>query len=160
MKNACTSERTYSIRELADRFDVTSRALRFYEQKGLLNPQRRGSTRIYSAADRAKLVLILRGKRVGFSLEDIKEMMEIENVRDLTPAQAERYLDKFRVRIDALKAQREDIAESISELEAGCLWLEERIANREPSDDIKRRARAFEQLADARLSQWPGGHGQ
>ena len=70
----------YSIRELADRFDVTARTLRFYEQKGLLSPSRRGATRIYSATDAARLDLILRGRRVGFSLEEIKEMQEIESL--------------------------------------------------------------------------------
>ena len=160
MKTACLTERTYTIRELADRFGVTARTLRFYEQKGLLNPERIGSARIYSAADRARLDLILRGKRIGFSLEDIKEMMDIESLDSRSNDQLQRALTRFRDRISTLQVQREDIDQSISDLEAGCLWLEERLADREPSDDIKIRARAFEQLAAARLEQWTGGHGQ
>ena len=79
----------FSIRDLAETFDVTPRTLRFYEQKGLLTPKRRGSTRLYTAADRARLVLILRGKRVGFSLDEIKEMLDLEALEDLDTAGAQ-----------------------------------------------------------------------
>lgn len=145
----------YSIRELAETYGVTARTLRFYEQKGLLNPRRRGATRLYSAADRARLVLILRGKRVGFTLDEIKEMMDLEALNERGPAHLEDSILRFETRIDDLKRQREDIEASITELEAGISWMRERLANREPSEDIKRRARAFEALASARLTQWP-----
>lgn len=160
MTGPCHTDKTYTIRELADRFDVTARTLRFYEQKGLLSPERKGSTRIYSAEDRARLILILRGKRVGFSLEDIKEMFEVQSLDESSHEKLQRSLDKFRARISALEIQRQDIEDALGELQAGCAWLEERLANREPSDDIKHRARAFEQLAAARLDEWTGGHGQ
>jgi len=148
----------FTIRELAERFDVTPRTLRFYEQKGLLNPRRRGATRLYSAADRARLALILRGRRVGFSLEDIRDMLEIETLDSRSHDQMQRALARFRERIAVLKRQRDDIEASIEELDAGCRWLEERLANREPPEEIKRRARAFEALAAARLTQWAAGH--
>jgi DNA-binding transcriptional MerR regulator len=71
------TNRSYSITELATDFDITTRTIRFYEEKGLLNPQRKGQTRIYSAADRIKLKLILRGKRLGLSLEESKDIIEM-----------------------------------------------------------------------------------
>ena len=66
---------TYSISELAKEFDITTRSIRFYEDQGLLTPQRQGQTRIYSKRDRVRLKLILRGKRFGFSLEDIRQLL-------------------------------------------------------------------------------------
>ncbi|KAA5805011.1 MerR family DNA-binding transcriptional regulator [Alkalicaulis satelles] len=143
-----------SIRELAERFGVTARTLRFYEQKGLLKPARRGATRLYTAADRARLELILRGRRVGFSLEDIREMLEIEQLDHGSRAHMELALERMRERVSVLERQRDDIDSALSELHAGCRWLEERLADREPPEDIKRRARAFEALAAARLTQW------
>lgn len=147
----------YTIRELADRFDVTARTLRFYEQKGLLCPKRRGSTRVYSAADAARLDLILRGRRVGFSLEEIREMQEIERLDEGSRGRLEAALGRFRNRIDTLERQRRDIDYALAELNAGCRWLEEKLADRDPPEDIKRRARAFEALAAARLNDWTEG---
>jgi len=152
-----TGKAQYTIRELADRFDVTARTLRFYEQKGLLTPKRRGSTRIYSAADAARLDLILRGRRVGFSLEEIREMQEIESLDAGSRRRLEAALARFKERIATLERQRRDIDYALAELNAGCLWLEEKIADRDPPEDIKRRARAFEALAAARLNDWTEG---
>ena len=146
----------FTIRDLAVEFDVTARTLRFYEQKNLLAPIRRGSTRIYSATDRARLALILRGKRVGFSLDEIREMLELEAITTGDPTALMAMLRRFRERIAALETQREDIDAAITELESACVWMEERIADREPSDDIKHRARAFEALAAARMNSWTG----
>lgn len=146
----------YTIRDLAGAFDVTPRALRFYEQQGLLAPTRRGAARLYTAADRARLALILRGKRVGFSLSDIKEMLDLEAMGQSSRAHLQSSLTRFRARIADLERQRDDIDDAIAELEAGCAWMTERLADREPSEEIKRRARAFEALAEARLSQWHG----
>ncbi|TRO96809.1 MerR family DNA-binding transcriptional regulator [Glycocaulis profundi] len=156
MAQTAPSETLYSIRDLAESFGVTPRALRFYEQQGLLSPERRGAARLYTPADRARLALILRGKRVGFALSDIKEMLDLEATEPLGPAHMTATLSRFRERISDLERQREDIDAAISELEAGCLWLEDRMARREPPEDVKRRARAFEALAQARLSQWHG----
>lgn len=146
----------FTIRDLAETFDVTPRTLRFYEQKGLLNPTRRGATRLYSAADRARVALILRGKRVGFSLDEIKEMLDLEQLDQRGTAHLEDSLTRFKTRIADLKRQRDDIEAALAELEAGCAWMENRLANREPPEDIKRRARAFELLAAARLTPWTG----
>ena len=150
------SASSFSIRDLATEFGVTARALRFYEQKGLLHPDRRGAQRIYSAADRARLALILRGKRVGFSLDEIKEMLDLEAIDSCGHAHLDESIKRFRSRINDLRRQREDIDAAIGELEAGCRWMEERMADREPSDELKRRLRAFEALAEARMNAWTG----
>jgi DNA-binding transcriptional MerR regulator len=156
-----TRKAEYTIREIAERYGVTARTLRYYEQEGLLHPRREGAKRLYNKADRARLELILRGKRVGFALEDIKEMLDVQLLGKGTNRDAlQKSIDRFGERIDALKQQRADIDESISELSAGKRWLEERLADREPSDDLKRRARAFEALAQARLTQWETGAGE
>ena len=83
-KDRSNRDRTYSITELCREFDVTPRTLRFYEQKGLLHPARRGWTRLFSYRDRARLQLILRGKKVGFALEEIKEIGKGSVNRGLT----------------------------------------------------------------------------
>ena len=79
--------RTYSIRQLSKEFDVTARALRFYEDKGLISPERKGQTRLYSPRDRARLQLILRGKRLGFSLVEIHEILDLYTPKDHGAAQ-------------------------------------------------------------------------
>ncbi|RYF99061.1 MAG: MerR family DNA-binding transcriptional regulator, partial [Caulobacteraceae bacterium] len=81
------AERTYSIRQLCQEFDVTPRSLRFYEDKGLLFPAREGLNRVYSHRDRARLILILRGKLVGFSLNEIGEMLDLYDEDDTHASQ-------------------------------------------------------------------------
>src|ERR1051325_11136217 len=81
------TSRTYTITKLCDEFGVTARALRFYEDEGLISPQRNGLARVYSWRDRARLAWILRGKRVGFSLSDIREMIDLYDVGDGRAAQ-------------------------------------------------------------------------
>lgn len=156
LREDCIIKSEFTIRDLAAEFDVTARTLRFYEQKGLLNPGRKGASRVYSIADRARLVLILRGKRVGFSLDEIREMLDMEAITTQDPSALTDMLERFHDRIDALNSQREDIDAAIAELEAGRTWLEDRLANREPTDEIKHRARAFEALAAARMNVWTG----
>jgi DNA-binding transcriptional MerR regulator len=110
-------ERTYSITELCKEFEVTPRTLRFYEQKGLLSPARRGWTRLFSYRDRARLKLILRGKRVGFSLEEIKEMLDLYNLRDGQLTQLRVASTKMRERLSALQTQRVELDHAIEDLE-------------------------------------------
>ena len=110
-------DRTYSITELCKEFDVTPRTLRFYEQKGLLSPARRGWTRLFSYRDRARLNLILRGKRVGFSLEEIKEMLDLYNLRDGQLTQLRVASTKMRERLGVLKVQRVELDQAIGDLE-------------------------------------------
>ena len=126
------SAKTYSIRQLSREFGVTARALRFYEDKKLINPERNGQTRIYSARDRARLKLILRGKRMGFSLIDIQEILDLYSREDKGATQMRASLDKYHRQIETLKQQRIDIDHAIQEMAEGCAWMEEQLKKIEP----------------------------
>lgn len=125
------SGHTYSINELACDFGVTPRTLRHYEDQGLISPERQGQNRIYHSEDRARLAWILRGKRVGFSLLEIGEMLDLYDVDDQRKTQQSVTVDRCRNRIDALKAQRDDINATIDELNEFCDML----TNLKRSDD-------------------------
>lgn len=117
----------FSITDLSREFGVTSRTLRFYEDEGLLHPERRGSSRLYSRADRARLAWILRGRAVGFSLADIRELLDLYAPGPARRSQLEATLEKSQARIAALKAQREAIDLTIAELEQFCDQLGQRM---------------------------------
>ena len=106
----------FSISDLCAEFGVTARALRFYEDEGLIAPERRGTQRIYSHRDRARLAWILRGKRVGFSLGEIREMIDLYDVGDGRRLQRQVAIDRGRTRIALLEAQKRDIDAAITEL--------------------------------------------
>ena len=120
---------TYSIADLAAEFGITPRAIRFYEDRGLISPKRVGQSRIYSPADRARLSWILRGKRTGFSLSEIGELLDLYLLDDGRLTQAKMTLEKCRERITSLETQRVDIDETISELSEFCETLETMIAD-------------------------------
>jgi DNA-binding transcriptional MerR regulator len=100
---------TYSISELAKEFDITTRTIRFYEDKGLLSPSRQGQTRIYSAGDRIILKLILRGKRLGFSLEQSGEIIKMYDPASNNQEQLTRLVESIRTKREQLELQRHDI---------------------------------------------------
>lgn len=142
------TERTYTISQLAREFDVTPRALRFYEDKGLLSPRREGLNRVYSHRDRGRLQLILRGKRVGLSLIEIKEILDLYKVDQR--AQAQTALKKYKTRIVELEVQREDVDAAIETLRDGINQLEAFLTKPAPPAALGA-ARAFEQEAKKRL---------
>jgi DNA-binding transcriptional MerR regulator len=142
-------ERSFTIRQLCREFGATPRALRFYEDKGLLSPQRDGQNRIYSCRDRARLSLILRGKRVGFSLIEIGELLDLYDRDESHAAQMVTSLSKFRDQIATLRQQREDIDSAIEMLVDGCQWLEGRLAAVRP--DLLPRAGDYDAVLRAGL---------
>ena len=119
--------RTFTIRQLCLEFKCTPRALRFYEDKGLLAPARDGLNRVYSYKDRGRLQLILRGKRVGLALAEIGEILDLYEKDDGGAAQSAKSLTRFRERIVALEAQRHEIDQAIDQLRAGCDALESQL---------------------------------
>lgn len=105
-----------TISEMCAAFDVTPRALRFYEAKELLSPIRQGTRRLFTKADRARLKLILRGKRFGVSLEDIRQVLDLYDRTDTNRAQLVRSIDIARNRLAEMKSQRVDLDEAICEI--------------------------------------------
>ncbi|WP_194722819.1 MerR family transcriptional regulator [Noviherbaspirillum malthae] len=112
---------TYTITELAREFDITPRAIRFYEDQGLLSPKREGAggrTRVYSAGERTRLKLTLRGKRLGLSLSEIKALVDMyESPKDTAP-QLKRFLTVLAQHRETLERQREDIEVTLAEIAA------------------------------------------
>ena len=108
-KSSNTLDVQFTISELSKQFDVTSRALRLYEESGLLSPKREGTKRIYSERDRVRLRLILRGKRLGCSLSEIREIFDIYDTDSGEKAQLEFFLETLVERIKILERQKEDV---------------------------------------------------
>jgi len=114
--NEAGQERTFTISELADSFRITPRTIRFYEDQGLLSPRRDGLNRVYSHRDRARLTLICRGKRLGFSLAEIKDFLDLYDVDDRQIEQMRFALAHGRERIRSLEIQLEDVKQTLAEL--------------------------------------------
>lgn len=115
---------SYSISDLTAEFGVTARALRFYEDEGLISPTRQGLSRIYSRRDRARLAWIVRAKNVGFSLIEIRELIDLYDLGDGRQEQRRVTAQRCREKIAALEAQRRDIEASIAELSAFVTHIE------------------------------------
>ncbi|BAU88696.1 transcriptional regulator [Methylobacterium sp. ME121] len=133
------SETLYTVTQLATELGVTARTVRFYEDKGLLTPQRAGNTRIFAHRDKVRLILILRGKRLGFSLREIKEYLDLYAA---DPTQREQWRDllkKVQGRIDQLVDQQKALIETLGELEKLRLYALAGLDDAEP--DKTRRAR-------------------
>jgi len=113
---ASSGREVFTIRDLGREFDVSARTLRFYEEKGLLDPSRRGEQRLYSRRDRARLAYVLAGKTVGFSLEEVREMLDLYDLGDGQVTQLKVALAKFAERIERLERQKADIDRVVAEL--------------------------------------------
>ena len=119
----------WTIREMCHQFDVTPRTLRFYESKELLFPKRQGQKRLFTKKCRGRLKLILRGKRFGFSLEDIRQLLEMYDMGDQQQTQLLRTYELATDKLTDLKNQRDEIEETIKELQQQIQWGKELISS-------------------------------
>ena len=126
-----TERDVFTIRDLTKEFGVSARTLRFYEEKGLLDPTRRGDTR----RDRARLAYVLAGKTVGFSLEDVREMLDLYDLGDGGVTQLKVALAKFGERIERLERQKSDIDRVVAELTRASNLMTAKLAAREHAAD-------------------------
>jgi DNA-binding transcriptional MerR regulator len=108
---------TFGIAELAKEFGVTTRTVRFYEDKGLISPAREGQRRIYSPRDRVRLRLIMRGKRLGLSLDEIADLINLYDVDPSEVTQLRQFIEVIHARKAVLKSQKHDIEESLAEMD-------------------------------------------
>ena len=118
------------IGEMAKKYGVTLRTLRFYEDKGLLNPHRDGSTRLYTRRDKARLKLILLGRKVGFSLRDVKQMMDLYDPTGTNTKQLRLALDKSEKQLTRLQKQRALIDDAINELSTSMTAVRQMLVER------------------------------
>jgi DNA-binding transcriptional MerR regulator len=123
-------DKTYTITELSREFNVTPRAIRFYEDQGLLTPSREGRRRVYSRRDRVRLKLILRGKRLGFQLSETRALFELYDSDHGEFGQMQFYLEKIHARRELLEQQRRDIEAVLSELEVAERTVREALRSR------------------------------
>lgn len=126
--NTPQSTALMTIRQMCDAFDVTPRALRFYESKELLFPIREGQKRLFTRRDRARLKLILRGKRFGFSLEEIRQLLNLYDADDQHLTQLEKTCEIARERLQDMERRHADLELAIRDLKEQLSWGEERVA--------------------------------
>jgi len=122
----------YKINELANEFNITTRSIRFYEDKDMLHPTRQGQTRVYNESDRVRLKLIIRGKRLGLSLDESKQLIDMYQPQGANQKQLEKLLEKISERRTALKQQLLDIKAmqlELDEAEARCLSSLQNLCN-------------------------------
>lgn len=124
------TEQTYSIGEMCEAYGVTPRTLRFYESKELLYPQRIGQKRLFTKSDRARLKLILQGKRFGFSLEEIRQLLDLYHIGDQQTTQLSRTYTLAQERLVAMEAQRDELTNAIEDLKEQLRWGESILAER------------------------------
>ena len=148
---SAAESRTYTISELAREFGITPRALRFYEDKDMLHPARDGMTRVYSHRDRARVTIIVRLKRLGLSLADIREILDLYGLEDGERAQMRKSLEKFKLQVAELKAQREYIDAALIELGKGIEWLYTTLARIGPPSKDAANVAAYDAVARAQL---------
>ncbi|MEO0356849.1 MAG: MerR family DNA-binding transcriptional regulator [Pseudomonadota bacterium] len=128
------TEDQLTIREMCDHFDVTPRTLRFYEAKELLFPDRDGTKRLFTRRDQARLKLILQGKRFGFSLEDIRQLLNLYDIDDAQTTQLRETYVVAQDRLAAMVRQRDELTEAIEDLKAQLKWGEEVLASMDQAE--------------------------
>jgi len=116
LRRSLVADKFYTVTQLAENLGVTARALRFYEDKGLIAPRRAGNTRVYTQRDRARLILILRGKRLGFSLQEIREYLDLYDVDPSQKEQLRALLKRVRSRVAQLEEQSVALSQTLAEL--------------------------------------------
>lgn len=131
-----------TIREMCDAFDVTPRTLRFYESKELLFPIRQGQRRLFTRRDRARLKLILRGKRFGFSLEEIRQLLDLYHMDDQQQTQYARTYEIAQERLRDMESKRDELDQAIEELKEQLKWGEEIIAKAQASETAPKESTA------------------
>lgn len=136
------TETLKTIREMCDTYGVTARTLRFYESKELLSPIREGQKRLYTKRDRARLKLILRGKRFGFPLEEIRQLLDLYDIGDQQQTQYRETMDRARYHLENLLKQRRDLDEAIKDLSDQIEWGTRMLAMMERDDLPAQRPRA------------------
>ncbi|MFV0361340.1 MerR family transcriptional regulator [Tropicimonas sp.] len=124
-----TTEELMTIREMCDSFEVTPRTLRFYEAKELLFPIRKGTRRLFTRRDRARLKLILRGKRFGFSLEEIRQLLDLYDIGDQQATQISKSHEMGTQRLADMERQRDELDEAIDELRSQLAWGEKMLSS-------------------------------
>lgn len=129
-ENNLADEEFVRIGEMAKKYGVTLRTLRFYEDKGLLNPKREGSTRLYTRRDRVRLKLILLGRKVGFSLRDVKQMIDLYDPSGTNAKQLRLTIDKSEKQLGRLQKQRQLLDEAIDELTSHMTIVRQMLAER------------------------------
>lgn len=127
-----TDDMTMTIREMCEAFDVTARTLRFYEQKELLFPIRQGQKRLYTKRDRARLKLILRGKRFGFALEEIRQLLELYDLGDGQTTQLTRTHEIAQQHLADMQARRVELDEAIADLKSQITYVEGLLDQKKP----------------------------
>ncbi len=124
-----------TIRQMCEAFDVTPRTLRFYEAKELLSPIRQGQRRLFTRRDRARLKLILRGKRFGFSLEELRQLLDLYDKGDQQHTQIARAYEVAKARLVEMETQRDELEAAISELREQMTWGERMLASLKDNRD-------------------------
>ena len=125
------TDETMTIRQMCEAFDVTPRTLRFYESKELIFPVREGTKRLFTRSDRARLKLILRGKRFGFSLEEIRQLLDLYHMDDGQVTQLSKTYDLALTHLAEMEAQRDELNEAIAELKEQMEWGAKELARRQ-----------------------------
>lgn len=125
---------TMTIREMCDTFGVTARTLRFYESKELISPIREGQKRLFTRRDRARLKLILRGKRFGFPLEEIRQLLDLYDIDDQQQTQLRETVNRANAHLAELQKQREELDEAIADLTEQLAWGAQMLATMEQEE--------------------------